>query len=114
MRYMIALAITGLCVGTISLWAHYAGAAVRQRIHQRLRAEQAAGQIPPEVDLTSGEVTDIGLELPDSDKFVVSLLDAWFGLRIFLIPLIAMACLVTAHYWPSKQTSGPPPGPVQT
>lgn len=102
MRYLAALAVAGILVGGISLWASLGREAMRQRIHQRLLAEQAAGQIPPEVDLSSGEVTDIGLELPDSEKFQLGLLDAWFGLRMILIPLILLGCLTTAHYWPSK------------
>lgn len=102
MRYVIALAVAGLVVIAISLWAHVAGGRIHQRIHQHLLAEQAAGKIPPDVDLNSGEVTDIGIELPDSEKFQLGVLDAWFGLRIILVPLILIACLTAAHYWPSK------------
>ena len=102
MRYLVALAVAGILVGVISLWASLSGEAIRQRIHQRLLAEQAAGHIPPEVDLSSGEVTDIGIELPDSEKFQLGFVDAWFALRFILIPLIQLACLTTAHYWPSK------------
>ncbi len=102
MRYAIALAVAALVVIAISLWAHVAGGRIHQRIHQHLLAEQAAGQIPPEVDLSSGDVADFGIELPDSERFQLGLVDAWFGLRIILIPLILIACLTTAHYWPSK------------
>lgn len=102
MRYLVALAVAGILVGGISLWACLGREAMRQRIHRHLLAEQAAGHIPPEVDLSSGEVRDVGLELPDSEKFQLGLLDAWFGLRVILIPMILVACLTTAHYWPSR------------
>jgi hypothetical protein len=105
MRYLIALAVAGLLVGGISLWAHQAGNAVRQRMHQRLVDAQKAGQIPPDVDLNNGDFTDFGTELPTSEKQLIGLLDAWFTFRVILIPILIVGCLAVAALLRSKQPS---------
>ncbi|MDB5347838.1 MAG: hypothetical protein JWP89_6215 [Schlesneria sp.] len=102
MRYLIALAIAALIVGIISLWAHQAGNSVRQRMHQRLVDAQKAGQLPPDVDLNNGAFTDFGAEVSASDRQLIGLLDAWFTLRVILIPALVVGCLVAAYLWPSK------------
>lgn len=102
MRYLIALAVAGLLVGVISLWAHQAGNAVRQRMHQRLVDAQKAGQIPPDVDLNSGDFIDFGTELSASERRLIGLLDAWFTFRVILIPALIVGCLAIAYLWPSQ------------
>ncbi len=102
MRYLIALAVAGLLVGVISLWANQAGNAVRQRMHQRLVDAQKAGQIPPDVDLNSGDFTDFGAEVSASEMRLIGLLDAWFTFRVILIPALVVGCLVVAYRWQAK------------
>ncbi len=97
MRYLIALAVAGLLVGGISLWAHLAGNAVRQRMYQRLVDAQTAGEIPPDVDLNNGDYTDFGAEVSASEKRLIGLLDAWFTFRVILIPALIVGCLAIAH-----------------
>ena len=76
MHYLIALAIAGFIIGGVSLLAHLAGNAVRQRMHQRLVDTQAADQIPPDVELNNGDFTDFGTELSSSEMRLIGLLDA--------------------------------------
>jgi hypothetical protein len=100
MRYLIAVA--GLLVGGVSLSAHQASNAVRQRMHQRLVDAQKAGQIPPDVDLNNSDFTDFGAELRTSEKQLIGLLDAWLTFRVILIPALIVACLAIAYFWPAK------------
>jgi hypothetical protein len=102
MRYLIALAAAGLLVGGVSLLAHQAGNAVRQRMHQRLVDAQKAGEIPPDVDLNNGDFTDFGAEVSASERRLIGLLDAWFAFRVILIPALVVGGLVIAYRCSSK------------
>lgn len=102
MRYLIAIAVAGLLVGGISLWAHQASNAVRQRMYQRLVDAQKAGEIPPDVDLNNGDFTDFGTELSASDRQLIGLFDAWFTFRVILIPALFVGCLSIAYRGQAK------------
>lgn len=102
MRYLIALAVAALIIGVISLLAHLAGNAVRQRMHQRLVDAQKAGQIPPDVDLNNGDFTDFGAEVSASERRLIGLLDAWFTFRVILIPGLILGCLAVAYLWRAR------------
>ena len=103
MHYLIASAIAATIVAGLSLGAHHASKWLNGRMQQNFLAAQKAGQIPPDVDLTSGNVTDFGTEVSSADLQLLGLLDAWFTYRVILIPAVILSSLAIAYLWPMKQ-----------
>lgn len=95
MRYLVALvvafAVIGLGVGFV--WS------TRQALHQKLRAElqamAARGEIS-QAEADAGEITDMGMELPEADKFRIGIADLLVGFSFVLIPLLVVLCLGVA------------------
>jgi hypothetical protein len=116
-RYIIALGIVGVLLGTLSLCANQAANALQKRMRQKMIAPQAAGQIQADVDLDSGDFTDFGTEVTSAELLQLGMLDSWFAYRTILIPALIAIGLVVARYWPSPaspkhltadKTSAPP------
>ncbi len=112
MRYLIALLFAGLLIGGMSLSANQASHALQQRMRQRLVEAKKRGEIPPDVDVSRGDLTDFNTEVSDAELRQIGILDLWFARRSILIPIVIIGCLAIARMT-DRRAPGRPVAPVE-
>ncbi len=96
-RYGASLAVAMLLIVAGALYVRHAERSIEQQMRQRLREAKAAGNLPPEIDPESANLTNLGVLLPASEMRRIEfahLLVAW---RFVLIPLVLLGSLVVAR-----------------
>ena len=93
MRYIVALAVVGMLVAAISMYANYSQGSFRKRFRQHIDAAKQAGALQPDAD----ESTEFGMEVYGSEALRMSRLDTWINYRLFLIPVMIVGSLAIAR-----------------
>lgn len=96
MRYLVALAFSGLLIGGVSLYANRVGHSLQQRMRQRQAEFKPPGEISPIAQLDHGDMTDFGTEVSATEILQIKLLDFWYAFRMFLIPAVVIGSLIIA------------------
>jgi hypothetical protein len=96
-RYGASLAVAMLLIVAGALYVRQAERSIEQQMRQRLREAKAAGNLTPEIDPESANLTDLGVLLPASEMRRIELAHLLVAWRFVLIPLVLLGSLVVAR-----------------
>lgn len=112
MRYVVALAVAGVLIAALLVYARSTVAAVESRVRDQLREQLAAGDAPPElreIDPATADIREFGVQLPPSEmsrlQFARWLLDFWLVWATAVVVLCVMVALLTRRTSPAEPTS---------